>query len=783
MLRELHSRADELSAEVRERAEAAAVSLGAALADGGTPRLPESALRFSTVAKEVDAAVNRLTNAGQTLGTMLAGVQGRSRVRLSLADARRQLCDVLNVDFERWHDEVISPSLAQVGAVRAKAASSKEQLISWAAAPIADAITGLRDDSRTFDSLVVTALPVIDELRNASRDSSPLRGFQAELPGVLKSLPETVQAVPADWELTSKSAWVAPSAMVRLRSHFTERVASELEWSLRDVSDRIDRLIARVAHRLGEVAGLSVDGYGASLRGLKSLSPDGDSQGLPLMPADAALGRVVSALDRLGSELNTGTGRLRSELLDALDASLSGAEQDALGSRRTGRSPVAQARRAGEAAVTFLANLFRFARGVVRQPAVIVSRVRNSRLMRDLALLEGDQRFDPHHMRAEVLELAPALSHTSGLPYLLRRFFAPGALSDLGGSPVAADAAVEGIRGAWLRFVEGEPVSVLLSGPEGSGKSSVAQATLRSAPGTDLIRVELGLGSRTEAELSRIIGTSIGAFGVGTFDELEKAVLRQPKRVFLLDPFEELFSRTPAGLVHVRRVLELIENTRHAVCWVVCINGSARYLLDRMCHFSHAFTDRIVFPRMSGSELASIMENRAQLAGYRIEYPAPRSPLALLHSGFRTGFRGAELRRHSFYRRLASFAAGNIGDATNLWLRAIQEVVGDVVHVGHASVPRLAWFGQLGRDAHRLLALAVVTGGVTRREATEALRWSEERLAPQWSLLHATGLFRPMVSEPDRFEVWPPSWRTVVDRLLITGELPAPRVATEEDEL
>ena len=257
-------------------------------------------------------------------------------------------------------------------------------------------------------------------------------------------------------------------------------MGTELEWSLRDVGDRIDRLIARVAHRLGEVAGLSVDGYSAALSGMSALPPNGQAQSLSLMPADAALQRVVGALDRLGSELDSGTGKLRAELLDALDASLSGAELDALGSRRSVRSPVAQARRVGEAVGLFLRRMFRFSRVLVRQPAVLVSRVRNSAMVRDVALLEGEQRYDPHHMRAEVLQLAPSPSHTAGLPYLLRRFFAPGALSDLGGSPVAADAAVESIQGAWQRFVEGEPVSILLSGPEGSGKSSVAQSTLRA---------------------------------------------------------------------------------------------------------------------------------------------------------------------------------------------------------------------------------------------------------------------------------------------------------------
>ena len=121
--------------------------------------------------------------------------------------ARRQLC-VLHVDFERWHNDVISPSLAEVGAIRSLAASSKERLGVWAGSILTRA-AGLREDSSAFDGKVVTALPVIDTLRNASRESSPLSGFQGELPGVIEDLPDVVKAVPAGWELMSKSAWAA----------------------------------------------------------------------------------------------------------------------------------------------------------------------------------------------------------------------------------------------------------------------------------------------------------------------------------------------------------------------------------------------------------------------------------------------------------------------------------------------------------------------------------------------------------------------------------------------
>ncbi|MEC8022439.1 MAG: cation:proton antiporter [Myxococcota bacterium] len=777
----LRAAADTLSRDVRTRADTTVVSLGVALADGGTPRMPSSVLRFTLVAKEVDVAVNRLANAGQTLGTMLASVQGRARVRLALARARSRLADVLSVDFERWHDHVISPSLAKVGDIRSAAARCHARLADHIGS--SDALSNVQSDATAFDALVVAGLPVIDSLRVASRAQSPIHGFQEALPKVIDDLPEFLTAVPTDWVPTAKSAWRVPSATVVLKQHVSERVGSELEWTLRDISDRTDRLIARVAHRFGEVAGLAADGYSAAMRGLHSIDTAGEQQSLSMMPADAALGRVIRALDRLGSELNVGSGVLRTELLDALNATLSGAETDALGDSRVRRSRVAQVRRAGEALRQDIARIYSLARLLISQPAAVLARIRSSYMVRDLELLEGSLRLDPHHMRADVLLLSPTKEHIQDLPYLLRRFFSPGALSALGGTPVAAAQAVESIRDAWNRFTTGEPVSMLLSGPEGSGKSSVAQATLRGMLETDVVRVELGLGSRTEAELSRIIGTSIGAFGVGDFSALEAAILKQPKRVFLLDPFEELFSRTPAGLNHVRRVLELIENTRHAVCWVVCINGSARYLLDRMCHFSHAFTDRIVFVRKSGSELAEIMENRAQLAGFQVEYPSPRTAWSWLAGALRTGFRTSELRRYSFYRELARASGGNIADATNLWIRSIEGIDGDIVHVRNIGVPSLAWFGQLGRDAHRLLALAVVAGGVTRSEAREALRWSDDRLAPQWSLLHATGLFRPMESEPDRFEVWPCSWRTVVERLVETGELPAPRDTTEEDEL
>ena len=70
-----------------------------------------------------------------------------------------------------------------------------------------------------------------------------------------------------------------------------------------------------------------------------------------------------------------------------------------------------------------------------------------------------------------------------------------------------------------------------------------------------------------------------------------------------------------------------------------------------------------------------------------------------------------------------------------------------ILYMSVTSEAWLAWFGQLGRDAHRLLALAIVTGAsyVVKRRRRYVERGAS---CTAMESIAATGLFRPMLLNP-----------------------------------
>jgi hypothetical protein len=97
-------------------------------------------------------------------------------------------------------------------------------------------------------------------------------------------------------------------------------------------------------------------------------------------------------------------------------------------------------------------------------------------------------------------------------------------------------------------------------------------------------------------------------------------------------------------------------------------------------------------------------------------------------------------------------------------------VVEEQVYLKPVAAPQLTWFDQLGRDAHRLLALTVLCGSLSRVEAIMALRWTPDRLEPVLGRLVGAGLIT-QDEQRDRWRVRGAVWRQVTELLRHRHEL------------
>ena len=752
--------ADELRRALRRAASKACTALAQALRLGGTSALPARRLHYRTVAADVDRAMNRLGVPGQEWDDSMVALAGRATVEATLDRFEAALTADVDQGVATWRarvaEELYGPvervvadlDTAWTCLVECDEPGDREEVVGRLTHAIRGVERGLRTD----------VLPSLAASHGDGGTTAPLLTVEGRVTARVDELQESVGSA----EVSAVGPLETPADIsrvdVNLRQIARQHLAGDVHW-LGDAREDAEVLIDRVTQRLGEISGIT--SYGLRLAG------DGDAAALALPAARDSLQRARRVADRLKEELSAGDR----SITDAMVAYTA----DAVASIRTA------ARTQGQLSATLAKHGDRLLRGSIGSTLVrgggrlgralvglpgwygrFQLRLVDSELARSARQRAGTERLDPRGMAAEVARLAVSAEQRSRMPYVLTRLFG-GTTSDL--APVGHDKQLEGLQSAWERFTAGRPTAVLMTGSDGSGRTSVARSALEEAAGRRLVVVSLDPTARTEAGLCSAIGAATGAFEVEDFEELEEA-LGGRRRVVLLDDVEVAFTRTPEGLRHIRRLLQVIARTRHRVLWVVSVVSPTATLLERACGLSRWFTDHVHFAPMASGALGALLDSRLALTGLEAAWPEPnRSQLgAVTRLRWLLQVLPPLERRKLFYRELAAASGGNIGDALTLWLNAVESVEGDTVYLRPVTSPALAWFDQLGRDAHRVLALTMQCGLIGREEAIEALGWDGARVDEALSLTRGAGLLRQPAGD-ERFCVHPRAWRRAAELL------------------
>lgn len=756
---------------------------------GGTPADP-APVRYVDVAAVVDDALLRLDTRGSAWDRVLAGFSGRARLRAALAGAERAVRREAAPLVRAWFGDGEEGLTALVARVAREVAAAHEGLLeTLLSADSSSAAATLDARIAALERLVAeNTLPAVDALRAAHdpRDGG-LQRLVANVERRLAALDGVSSAVGLGVEPKQIHE---PGALTLAQLGGPERAASillkELRWAYAEAAGRAKSLLDQVALRLGELVGLVSQGLTEVADELRDRLTDP----APEDGCTRACGHVdrasVAARALVGDveDAVAGMPELVEELTrEAFSQALVGAVGGGLAAPRGG------ARAGTRGGVAGLADdvlgAWRRLWGALAGAAELV---RASGLARRARVRVGRERVDPAQMAAEVAALEATEEDRARLPYVLARLLDQDA-GVVGAWAQTPGSAEERLAAARARFDAGEPVAVLVVGDAGSGKTSLARAALARSEGPEereasrggaeagdyrLAEVALRPIDRDEVALCASVGAEVGVYGARRFADLRDALLAAPRgRLLLLDGLEFALDRTPKGLAFLRALLEVIRATRHRHLWAASITTPAARLLRRAVSLEGAFTDRVELPPRGAGELEELLEGRCRLAGMTVAYPQdprlPRRPIWRRLAGLGRPSRPEDLRRR-FYRRLARVTRGNPRDAMTRWVQSVQAAEGEVVRLGPVASRELPWFPQLGADAHRLLALAVLSGAVDGPAAARSLRWAPARARAALGLLEGVGLLVPLGE--GQLRVRPAAWGAIVELLMARNLLP-----------
>jgi Kef-type K+ transport system membrane component KefB len=739
----------------------ASANAGHVLRHAGTPAMPRRQLRYQRVAADVDRALGRLTEDGARWDEVLEGVAGRAEIhtRLVLLSARVQ--SALDESVEAWlgrQAEVVAVLRAigaRLGDVAEEIAGAEDTSDGGAARDrLADVL------HRVETGMVGNLIPSIRAIQGERGVASSVEGISLAIRSLMEDVPERIAATPGALDF---DAVAGPEDIdidpVPLRAVAEQYLAGELYW-LSDARDEAEHILNRAVQGLGEMAGIMVHRLSHTLAEVEVADATPGRRRVTLRRAARTLAEATERVASVQAEMESSSASvaesIRSSLADALARVASQADRPRAGRNIQRRQRLRVAARASVAALSRAGRLAAHWARAVGSVGLDALRLDGGR---GRVRSRVDAGLDPHAIAAAVRGLSVSHEQQASVPYVLAQLFDTRAF-DIPQAPVGALPQIATIEASFAGFEAGAPAAMLVTGAEGSGKTSIVRMTLKRVAPHPIVTVAIDALARTEAGFAGAIGAAMDAYDLKTWSDLH-TLLTQRRPILLLDGVEHAFTRTAGGLAHFRELLRLIATTRHNVCWVVVIAEPTARLLDEILGLRSWFTDHIHFPRVDGPTLDEVIQARCSISGFRVDCP-PQKRRRVADLLFAAS--APARRREAFYADLARASGGNIRDALALWLNAVERVEGDTVHLAPIAPMDLSWFDGLGRDAWHVLALSMLSGTVAVREAADALRWTEARARSAMAFLESAHLL-VTTREEGRFRVWPPVWRHVWEQL------------------
>jgi hypothetical protein len=281
-----------------------------------------------------------------------------------------------------------------------------------------------------------------------------------------------------------------------------------------------------------------------------------------------------------------------------------------------------------------------------------------------------------HVARRATLEVDDRAEVYQQLPMIYRRLFRLEPVQD----PrflVGRDAEMAALTEARDRWSAGKPVSVVLVGERGSGKTSLLNcATARVFADVEPVRASFNErvldAPQIDAFLRRALALPEGA------DLLE--ALRAERRVILIEEVERTFLRAVDGFQGVRRLLSLVADSSRTTLWVLCLNQLAFKFLDPAVGMQRFFSHRINAMSVEPEHLSNAILLRHNLSGLRLRFARPPSRHPLIERLRRP--LGLDRRaREVFFDTLYAQSEGVFRSAFELWHRYIESAYGGVLRM------------------------------------------------------------------------------------------------------
>lgn len=312
----------------------------------------------------------------------------------------------------------------------------------------------------------------------------------------------------------------------------------------------------------------------------------------------------------------------------------------------------------------------RLARTASSQTEAFLSRIGFTRLETTESTIEVRAYLPAEFARAEEKEL----------PAVYRRLFRIEPVEDarfLVGRQKELQA-FEDALGLWR---QGRPVSIVLTGQRGSGKTSLLNCLDDQLESFSVTR---GAFRERLLKAEEMDGFLYQLLQLDPSEDLVRQLLSGERRIVIIEEMERTFLRHVGGYGAIRRLQNIIQATGRQVMWILAMNEVSYNFLCRAVSISQGFTHRMKTAVADRKDLKQAIMVRHELSGLRLRFSSRFERPNRWRDLSQKLNRGQEPET-VFFERLAAQSRGVYRTALEVWLGAIEACEGGVLYMKQIS--------------------------------------------------------------------------------------------------
>ncbi len=260
---------------------------------------------------------------------------------------------------------------------------------------------------------------------------------------------------------------------------------------------------------------------------------------------------------------------------------------------------------------------------------------------------------------------------------------------------------------------EGNFAATLITGENGSGKSSLLQNYLKNLKGSyKILYYPVNRFYNSESDFYKLMQDIFENDELTSDQKIMDLLNKSEKQlIVVVDGLERIFLRKPGGFNCLHKLLSLIVSTNEQVFWICAVSLYSYNYLDKTISIKENFDYLFELNRFTSDEIKGIILKRHRLSGYFVKYED-----SIKENGQDKKIKQQDQLETDYFIELNKFAEGNISLSLSFWLESVSEFTENELYIKQFQPPDLSFIETLSAEKLYALLIIVLHGKITVKD-------------------------------------------------------------------